>query len=86
LKLAADGTWETFSDMPKGTEINPGAMAAKGSDVYAGTLGKGLLVYRHADHRWHAVTRGLPSLNVTAVHVSNGRVLVGTDNGLVRLP
>jgi ligand-binding sensor domain-containing protein len=86
LKLAADGTWETFSDMPKGTEINPGAMAATGSDVYAGTLGKGLLVYRHADHRWHVVTRGLPSLNVTAVHVSNGRVLVGTDNGLVRLP
>jgi hypothetical protein len=86
VKLAGDGSIETFGDMPKGTEINPGALATAGADVYAGTLGKGLLVYRSPDRRWHTITKGLPSMNVTAVHVSNGRVFVGTDNGLVRLP
>ncbi|HYP06635.1 MAG TPA: hypothetical protein VER03_10440 [Bryobacteraceae bacterium] len=86
IKLASNGAWEDFSDMPKGTEINPGALAVSGTDVYAGTLGKGLLMYRHSDRRWHTITQGLPSMNVTAVHVSNGRVFVGTDNGLVRLP
>jgi hypothetical protein len=25
-------------------------------------------------------------LNVTAVHIANGQVFAGTDNGLVRLP
>lgn len=86
VRLGADGSWETFSDMPASTEINPGAMAATASRVYAGTLGKGLLIYDRSDHRWHTVTRGLPSLNVTALHVSNGRVFAGTDNGLVQLP
>jgi hypothetical protein len=86
IKLAADAMWQTFPDIPAGTEINPGAMAATPDHVYAGTLGKGLLVYDGADHRWHTITQGLPSLNVTAVHVANGRVYAGTDNGVVRLP
>jgi ligand-binding sensor domain-containing protein len=86
IKLAADATWQTFQDIPSSTEINPGAMAATPTHVYAGTLGKGLLVYDGADHRWHTITQGLPSLNVTAVHVANGRVYAGTDNGVVRLP
>jgi ligand-binding sensor domain-containing protein len=86
IKLGPDATWQSFSDIPPHTEINPGAMAATPTHVYAGTLGKGVLVYDSADHRWHALTQGLPSLNVTAVHVANGRVYVGTDNGVVRLP
>jgi ligand-binding sensor domain-containing protein len=86
IKLSADGTWQTFPDIPAGVEINPGAMAAAQDRVYAGTLGKGLLVYDGADHRWHTITKGLPSLNVTAVHVANGRAYAGTDNGVVRLP
>ena len=86
IKLGADATWQTFPDIPAGTEINPGAMAATSDHVYAGTLGKGLLVYDGADHRWHTITQGLPSLNVTAVHAANGHVYAGTDNGVVRLP
>jgi ligand-binding sensor domain-containing protein len=86
IRLAADGSWQTFADLPLSTEINPGAMAATGQKVYAGTIGKGLLVYDRSDNRWHSITRGLPSLNVTAVHIANGRVFAGTDNGLVRLP
>jgi ligand-binding sensor domain-containing protein len=61
-------------------------MAATSARVYAGTLGKGLLIYDRSDNRWHTITQGLPSLNVTAVHIANGRVYAGTDNGLVRLP
>lgn len=86
IQLAADGTWKSFSDLPVATEINPGAMAATSSRVYAGTLGKGLLMYDRSDHRWHTITTGLPSVNVTAVHIANGQVFAGTDNGLVRLP
>lgn len=86
VKLASDGAWETFADMPRGTEINPGALTATATHVYAGTLGKGLMVFGLSDRRWRSITHGLPSLNVTAVHVSNGRVFAGTDNGLVRLP
>lgn len=86
IRFAADGSWQTFSGLPASAEINPGAMAASGTRVYAGTLGKGLLMYDSNDSRWHTITRGLPSLNVTAVHVADGRVFVGTDNGLVRLP
>ena len=70
IKLAADSTWQTFPRHSlRRTEINPGAMAATPTHVYAGTLGRGLLVYDGADHRWHTITQGLPSLNVTAVHV-----------------
>jgi outer membrane protein assembly factor BamB len=86
VRLAKDGTWESFADMPPAIEVNPGALAASGTHVYAGTLGKGLLVYDLSGRRWNTMTRGLPSMNVTAVHVANGRVYVGTDNGLVRLP
>ena len=39
-------------------EINPGAMAATQDKVYAGTLGKGLLMYDRSDNRWHAITQG----------------------------
>ena len=84
IRMGADGTWQTFSEMPANTEINPGALVADGTHVYAGTLGKGLLVYD--GHRWNTMTQGLPSLNVTALHIANGRVFAGTDNGLVRLP
>jgi ligand-binding sensor domain-containing protein len=86
IQLSADGTWRSFSDMGGSVEINPGAMAATSTRVYAGTLGKGLLMYDRADARWHTITQGLPSLNVTALHIANGRVFAGTDNGLVRLP
>ncbi len=86
IRLGSDGSWQTFADLPSSTEINPGAMAATSTKVYAGTLGKGLLLYDRSDNRWHTVTQGLPSLNVTAVHIAKDRVYVGTDNGLVRLP
>ena len=86
IQLSEDGTWRSFPDAGSPVEINPGAMVATQDKVYAGTLGRGLLMYDRGDGRWHAITQGLPSLNVTALHIANGRVFAGTDNGLVRLP
>jgi hypothetical protein len=86
IQLSADGTWRKFPEAGWPIEINPGAMIATQDKVYAGTLGNGLLMYDRSDGRWHTITQGLPSLNVTALHVANGRLLAGTDNGLVRLP
>jgi len=86
VQLSADGSWHTFPETGASVEINPGAMAATSQRVYAGTLGKGLLMYDRSDARWHTISQGLPSLNVTALHIANGTVFAGTDNGLVRLP
>lgn len=81
-----DGSWQPFADLPAQFEVNPNAMAASDRAVYAGTLDRGLAVFNRASSRWHWVTRGLPSLNVTAVAAQSGSVYIGTDNGLVRAP
>jgi hypothetical protein len=47
----------------EGTVVNPGAMIADGRMVFAGTLGKGLLVGDGTGTRWKTITAGLPSLN-----------------------
>lgn len=85
VRLDAAGTWQNFSDMPKQIEINPNAMTATQDHIFAGTLGKGLLVYQRSQGRWSVYTAGLPSLNVTALTSSGGYLYIGTDNGLVRI-
>jgi len=85
LKLDANGHWSTFAEWRSPAVINPTAMLVTNSAVYAGTLGQGLAVYDRASSRWVFETRGLPSLNVTALAASNGCLYVGTDNGLVRV-
>ena len=60
-------------------------MVVSGTAVYAGTLGQGLVVYNRGSGRWTRVTRGLPSLNVTALAATHGQIYVGTDNGLLRI-
>src|SRR6267378_4471151 len=86
LQLDADGQWTDFPDMPPHTVINPNAMLAVSNRILAGTLDRGLLVYDSVEHRWTPITAGLPSLNVTALAASDGRIFVGTDNGIVRMP
>lgn len=71
---------------PGGLVINPNALYATASHIYAGTLGNGMLVYSFYSGRWSAVTSGLPSLNVTAFAGRGGAIYVGTENGLVRIP
>ncbi|MEP6535256.1 MAG: hypothetical protein ABJF23_08075 [Bryobacteraceae bacterium] len=85
VRIDASGAWQNFADMPKQTEINPNAMAIANDRVFAGTLGKGLLIYRKSQGRWTTFGAGLPSLNVTALASAAGFLYVGTDNGLVRI-
>ena len=71
---------------PRNLVINPNALYATSSHVYAGTLGNGMLVYSVSTGRWSAVTTGLPSLNITAFAARSGEIYIGTENGLVRIP
>jgi ligand-binding sensor domain-containing protein len=85
LRLDSTGHWQTFDTATGPFEVNPNAILHDGNFVYAGTRGRGLLVYDHARERWNWVTDGLPSMNVTAIAVHGNSVYVGTDDGLVRI-
>lgn len=86
FRLDAAGAVTATEAAKDGTIVNPGAMLADGRLVLVGTLGRGLLVADATGTRWHTVTAGLPSLNVTALAIDKGIVFVGTDNGLVKIP
>lgn len=86
VRMDAAGRWHSFPDLRAPLEINPNAMLATASAVYAGTLGSGLAVYRKEEGRWRFVTTGLPSQNVTAIAARGGFIHIGTDNGMVRAP
>lgn len=73
------------SGVPRDLVVNPNALFATPSHIYAGTLGHGLLVYSQSAGRWSAITAGLPSLNVTSFAARGGEIYIGTDNGLVRI-
>ena len=45
VKFDAVGRWSSFPDMRGQMEINPNAMQATSTAVYAGTFGRGLAVY-----------------------------------------
>ena len=87
-QLAPDGSFRPI-DLPAGVPrdliINSNAIFAANGHVYAGTLDHGMLVYSAATGRWSSITRGLPSLNVTAFAEHNGELYIGTENGLVRI-
>lgn len=83
--MNADGNVMPTDATTQGVVINPNAMFADGRFVFAGTLGKGLLVGDATGTRWKSITAGLPSLNVTALAVNKGILYVGTDNGLVKI-
>ena len=85
LRLDAEGNWSSFSDFSAPFVVNPNAMAATESRVYAGTLQHGLSIYNKTSRRWTRVTAGLPSVNVTALTLDDGYLYLGTDNGLVRI-
>jgi len=86
--LAPSGSFspiELPAGAPRDLVINPNAILVTPSHVYAGTLGRGMLVRDNATGRWAVVTQGLPSLNVTAFAEREGELYVGTENGLVRI-
>jgi ligand-binding sensor domain-containing protein len=77
-------------ELPPGTPhdliINPNALYATPTHLYAGTLAHGMLAYNLATQSWTNITQGLPSLNVTAFAAHAGTLYIGTENGLVRIP
>jgi hypothetical protein len=77
-------------DLPAGVPhdliINPNALYATPTHLYAGTLAHGMLAYNLATQSWTNITQGLPSLNVTAFAARAGTLYIGTENGLVRIP
>ena len=85
MKLDSSGLWHELPDATAAFEVNPNAMAASDTRVYAGTLDRGLYVYDRASDRWTVVVEGLPSKSVTALAVDGGYLYIGTDNGLVRI-
>ena len=86
LRLTNRGAWETFEDLRGTVDVNPNAMIATASAVYAGTLDQGLAVYHMSSGRWTFFTAGLPSRNVTAMDAQGGVLYIGTDNGLIKVP
>ncbi len=85
-RMDSSGKFEASDGASGNLVINPNAMLATDHVVLAGSMGRGLYVMDRKSSRWFALTEGLPSLNVTALAVSNGFVYVGTDNGLLRIP
>jgi ligand-binding sensor domain-containing protein len=76
------GQWQTDA---AGTFIVSLAADARGQ-VWAGTLGGGLLGYDGSAWRAYTVRDGLPANNVLALHrEASGRLWVATDKGLARL-
>jgi ligand-binding sensor domain-containing protein len=84
LRFSRNGDWDAFPDLRGSMVINPNAMLVTPTRVYAGTMENGLVIFDRMTARWHFLTDGLPSLNVTALSSGGGMVYVGTDNGLVR--
>jgi ligand-binding sensor domain-containing protein len=80
------GEWNNFPDLPKGVIVNPNSILVTPSRVLAGSLGQGLYCFDRGSRRWNVLIGGLPSLNVTALAETGGVLLIGTDNGLVRMP
>lgn len=86
IRFDSDGVVESFAAFTgRRFEINLNALLATDHALYAGTAGEGLATLRANDTRWRFISQGLPSLNVTALDARNGRLYIGTDNGLVRI-
>jgi ligand-binding sensor domain-containing protein len=85
LRLDSSGEWHSFSDLKDGFVVNPNAMLVSGSQLYAGSLDRGLFVFDRVSGHWTNTTMGLPSKNVTALASDGAYLYVGTDNGLVRI-
>lgn len=85
VRLDDSGHFHSYDVATGNLEINPNAMLATDRHVFAGSLGKGLLVYDRGADRWTAIRAGLPSENVTALAAGKDYIYIGTDNGLVRI-
>ena len=86
VRFDASGTVTAYPAFAnKRIEISPNAMLTTPRALYAGTADHGLAVLRHGEERWQFIQDGLPSADVTALAERDGRLYVGTNNGVVRI-
>jgi ligand-binding sensor domain-containing protein len=85
MQMDESGHITSMEGATRPSEINPNAMLVTARQVYAGTLGDGLLVYNRSTLRWSRITAGLPSPDVTALVERDGQLYVGTENGIVEI-
>jgi hypothetical protein len=85
MRLDSTGHFTPMDLATRNMVINPNAMLATPTHIFAGSLSQGLWSYARASQHWSQITAGLPSLNVTAFAARDGELYVGTQNGLVRI-
>lgn len=66
-------------------DVNANAMYHDDKRLFVGSLNNGLLIFDLNTRQWQKLTRGLPSLNVSALLGNNRYIYIGTNNGLLRL-
>jgi hypothetical protein len=81
----AAGFFDRFVETD-GLKVNPGCLVEAGGRLYLGTDGRGLFRLSADKRRFEAVHVALPSPRVTALLAAHGGLLVGTDEGLARIP
>lgn len=83
--VSAAGEWTDYGAVIGKFEVNPNAIAVDGGKLYVGSLDRGFFIYDPASSRWQQIQDSLPSQNVTAFAFDSASVLVGTDQGLLRI-
>lgn len=79
------GVFDGFAET-EGLKVNPGCLVAAGGRLYLGTDGRGLFRLSRDRERFLPLQLPLPSPRITAILASPRGLLVGTDEGLARLP
>ncbi len=85
LRLDGNGSWRT---VVRHAWVNPNAMIATPGGVAIGTMGNGLLLFDRSTGTWLRLTTssGLPSDDVTALHMGDESLWVGTRAGIAEVP
>ena len=84
LRLDRNNSWRT---VVSNAWVNPNALVVLQAGIAVGTMGDGLLLYNAATRRWKRLTSadGLPSDDVTALHMAGDTLWVGTRVGIARV-
>jgi hypothetical protein len=85
VRRTSDGRYEPYVET-EGLKVSPGCLTRAGGRVYAGTDGRGLWRLAGDGSRFEPLQVDLPSPRVTALLPAPDALLVGTDEGLARMP
>jgi ligand-binding sensor domain-containing protein len=85
VRRAGDGRYEPYVET-EGLKVSAGCLTLAGGRVYAGTDGRGLWRLSADGSRFEPLKADLPSPRVTALLASADALLIGTDEGLARMP